>query len=456
MNSAPQPEDPRRLDIFRAAGTSFDPRQRRQGQPLSAATVARPKGQDLVEHPTLDPDCHVPRTRPRGRGRRPASGGTCQARTARDGDDGRRITAEGGSRQCSRPLLTVARRRRAPVPAAPDPELANLRKIDHIVVLMLENRSFDHMLGFLTLEGGRPDVDGLKASMANDYRGKRYPGPPPAADDADQGRRTRATAGAASPSRSRTTWAASSPTSRRSAAKAEARGRRDGLLQRQRPARLRPPGARVLRLRPLVLLGPGRDVAEPALRGRRARRRAARTASACRSTTCPRSCGTSRRTRSVALVLARRRHAPLQRLQVPGWAILRQVRVLRPAELPGAAELPRATRRMGSCRPSPGSTRTSSTSPSSGRRDRTTTIRPRTSRRVRSSSSSSYSALVKARTGGRRCSSSPTTSTAGSSTTSCRRRPHDDRPAFRTYGVAGACARRLAVHRARKRLERRL
>ena len=39
---------------------------------------------------------------------------------------------------------------------------------------MLENRSFDHMLGYLTLEAGRPDVDGLKASMANMYRGKRY------------------------------------------------------------------------------------------------------------------------------------------------------------------------------------------------------------------------------------------------------------------------------------------
>jgi phospholipase C len=31
----------------------------------------------------------------------------------------------------------------------------NLRKIDHIVVLMMENRSFDHMLGFLTIEQGR-------------------------------------------------------------------------------------------------------------------------------------------------------------------------------------------------------------------------------------------------------------------------------------------------------------
>ena len=31
----------------------------------------------------------------------------------------------------------------------------NLEKIDHIVVLMMENRSFDHMLGFLTIESGR-------------------------------------------------------------------------------------------------------------------------------------------------------------------------------------------------------------------------------------------------------------------------------------------------------------
>ena len=68
----------------------------------------------------------------------------------------------------------MARARRAAAPAAADPTLANLRKIDHIVVLMLENRSFDHMLGYLTLEAGRADVDGLKASMANMYRGKRY------------------------------------------------------------------------------------------------------------------------------------------------------------------------------------------------------------------------------------------------------------------------------------------
>ena len=38
---------------------------------------------------------------------------------------------------------------------AEDTGMANLEKIDHIVVLMLENRSFDHMLGYLSLEGGR-------------------------------------------------------------------------------------------------------------------------------------------------------------------------------------------------------------------------------------------------------------------------------------------------------------
>src|SRR5436190_22274359 len=50
-----------------------------------------------------------------------------------------------------------------------------LAKVEHIVVLMLENRSFDHMLGYLSLEGGRDDIDGLRAGMANDYGGRSYP-----------------------------------------------------------------------------------------------------------------------------------------------------------------------------------------------------------------------------------------------------------------------------------------
>jgi phospholipase C len=37
----------------------------------------------------------------------------------------------------------------------------SLANMDHIVVVMMENRSFDHMLGYLSLEGGRTDVDGL-------------------------------------------------------------------------------------------------------------------------------------------------------------------------------------------------------------------------------------------------------------------------------------------------------
>jgi phospholipase C len=39
--------------------------------------------------------------------------------------------------------------------------------IDTIVVLMMENRSFDHYLGSLRLEEGNTDVDGLDASMSN-------------------------------------------------------------------------------------------------------------------------------------------------------------------------------------------------------------------------------------------------------------------------------------------------
>jgi phospholipase C len=54
-----------------------------------------------------------------------------------------------------------------------------LSQVEHIVVLMLENRSFDHMLGYLSLpadqEGkGRPDIDGLSGPDVNynDYKGE--------------------------------------------------------------------------------------------------------------------------------------------------------------------------------------------------------------------------------------------------------------------------------------------
>ena len=48
-----------------------------------------------------------------------------------------------------------------------------LKRIDHIVVLMMENRSFDHMLGYLERDG-LPDVNGLDGDEWNpDDRGER-------------------------------------------------------------------------------------------------------------------------------------------------------------------------------------------------------------------------------------------------------------------------------------------
>lgn len=48
-------------------------------------------------------------------------------------------------------------------------------RVDHIVVLMLENRSFDHMLGYLRLQGNE-EVDGLTggSEQGNEYQGQRY------------------------------------------------------------------------------------------------------------------------------------------------------------------------------------------------------------------------------------------------------------------------------------------
>ena len=68
------------------------------------------------------------------------------------------------------------------IPAPSDPAVDRLAQIDHIVVLMLENRSFDHMLGYLSLPEalggkGRTDVDGLRGPDANynEHAGQRYP-----------------------------------------------------------------------------------------------------------------------------------------------------------------------------------------------------------------------------------------------------------------------------------------
>jgi phospholipase C len=59
---------------------------------------------------------------------------------------------------------------------AADESLKNLQtKVDHIVVLMMENRSFDHMLGFLTIDEGRTDIEGLTAGLANAVGDVSYP-----------------------------------------------------------------------------------------------------------------------------------------------------------------------------------------------------------------------------------------------------------------------------------------
>jgi phospholipase C len=78
----------------------------------------------------------------------------------------------------------------APIPPTPTrtvcapsgPAVERLERIEHIVVLMLENRSFDHMLGYLSLspaEGGkdRQDVDGLRGPGVNFNQadGSTYP-----------------------------------------------------------------------------------------------------------------------------------------------------------------------------------------------------------------------------------------------------------------------------------------
>jgi phospholipase C len=57
---------------------------------------------------------------------------------------------------------------------AADPAADNLQKIDKIVVLIMENRSFDHLLGYLKLEENRNDVEGLTPGLSNSDGQKTY------------------------------------------------------------------------------------------------------------------------------------------------------------------------------------------------------------------------------------------------------------------------------------------
>jgi phospholipase C len=74
-----------------------------------------------------------------------------------------------------------------PTSANPNPAWdfapGTLSNIDHIVVLTMENRSFDHMLGYLSLpvaQGGmgRADIDGLTGGESNFFRGTPHPSVP--------------------------------------------------------------------------------------------------------------------------------------------------------------------------------------------------------------------------------------------------------------------------------------
>jgi phospholipase C len=60
--------------------------------------------------------------------------------------------------------------------------------IEHVFVLMLENRSFDHLLGFSGITGtdaatgAPPTVNGLASTMSNSWKGSTYRVSTPALD----------------------------------------------------------------------------------------------------------------------------------------------------------------------------------------------------------------------------------------------------------------------------------
>ncbi|HEV2096302.1 MAG TPA: alkaline phosphatase family protein [Chthoniobacterales bacterium] len=86
-----------------------------------------------------------------------------------------RVQQRGNYAQTGAAIPSHGRRAQTPFfKVPPDPSIVNLQKIENIVVLMMENRSFDHMLGYLSLEGKRKDIDGLTPGLANTYQGRSY------------------------------------------------------------------------------------------------------------------------------------------------------------------------------------------------------------------------------------------------------------------------------------------
>src|SRR5690242_9183853 len=132
---------------------------------------------------------------------------------------------------------------------------------------MLENRSFDHMLGYLSLTGRRPDIDGLRPGLANQYEGRTYPAHHLAATaleldpDHSAGAIDQQVAGG-----NMSGFVASAAATLATRRQRRRPGLRHGLLRRRRCAGLRPPGGGVRGLRPLVQLGGRRHPAQPPVR----------------------------------------------------------------------------------------------------------------------------------------------------------------------------------------------
>lgn len=87
-----------------------------------------------------------------------------------------RLLARLGPAKLRRPARVLAERPAATpggkIAVEADEAVERLKEIEHFVVVLLENRSFDHMLGYLSLPAetdgtGRTDVDGLKRGMRN-------------------------------------------------------------------------------------------------------------------------------------------------------------------------------------------------------------------------------------------------------------------------------------------------
>ena len=152
---------------------------------------------------------------------------------------------------------------------------ANLEKVDHVVVVMLENRSFDHMLGVSVPHGQAPGYRRPAPGAGQPVPGAQLPGTPPRGDGPGPGSR---------PFRGR-----HRPADRRRGherlrrqrggdpgrARGQRRrpGLRHGLLRRHRCAGLRSPGGGVRGLRPLVQLGGRCHAAQPPVRLDRGGRR---------------------------------------------------------------------------------------------------------------------------------------------------------------------------------------